>query len=139
MARSKITAGNRSIEYAALVKGQQLTQALPAEDPLIPASEWKVAGRPAAKVDGIDFVTGRHRYPSDQKLPGHAVRESCCGRALLKRRWCRSDTQKAEQMGVTVVRDGNFIGVAAPNSQACFAAAAAAIHAEWKVRSAAFQ
>ena len=28
------------------------------------------------------------------------------------------DTQKAEQMGATVVHDGNFVGVAAPSSRA---------------------
>ncbi len=126
----KDQAGTRSIEYAALVKGQQLTKALPAEDPLIPASEWKVAGRPAAKVDGIDFVTGRHRYPSDHKFPGmlcgKVVRPSAFEATLVS-----VNTQKAEQMGVTVVRDGNFIGVAAPNSQLA-SSAAAAIHAEWK-------
>ena len=126
----KNRAGDRSIEYAALVKGQQLTQALPAEDPLIPASDWKVAGRPAAKVDGIDFVTGRHRYPSDQKLPemlyGKVVRPSAFEATLVS-----VDTQKAEQMGVTVVRDGNFVGVAAPTSQLA-SSAAAAIRAEWR-------
>src|SRR2546423_109607 len=59
----------RSIGYAALVKGQQLTQSLPAEDPLIPAAKWTVLARSAPKIDGRDFVTGRHRYPSDQQLP----------------------------------------------------------------------
>ena len=122
--------GERSVEYAALVKGQQLTQTLPEEDPLIPAAEWKVAGRPAAKVDGIDFVTGRHRYPSDQKFPdmlyGKVVRPSAFEATLVS-----VDTQKAEQRGVTVVHDGNFIGVAAANSQLA-SSAAAAIHAEWK-------
>ncbi|MFL6304048.1 MAG: molybdopterin cofactor-binding domain-containing protein [Candidatus Sulfotelmatobacter sp.] len=123
-------AGERSIEYAALIKGQQLTQALPAEDPLIPASEWKVAGRPAAKVDGIDFVTGRHLYPSDQKLPG-MLYGKVVGPSAFEATLVSVDTQKAEQMGVTVVRDGNFIGVAALNSQLA-SSAAAAIHAEWK-------
>jgi nicotinate dehydrogenase subunit B len=126
----KDQAGNRSIEYAALVKGQQLTQALPAEDPLIPAADWKVAGRSLPKLDGVDFVTGRHKYPSDQKLPGmlygKVVRPSAFEATLVS-----ADTQKAEQMGVTVVHDGNFIGVAAPSSQQA-SAAAAAIRAEWK-------
>ena len=126
----KEQAGTRSIEYAALVKGQQLTQTLPAEDPLIPAADWKVAGRSIPKLDGVDFVTGRHRYPSDQKLPemlyGKVVRPSAFDAALVS-----VDTQKAEQMGVTVVHDGNFIGVAAPTSQLA-SAAAGAIHAEWK-------
>ena len=52
------------------MKGQQLTEMLPAEDPLIPAADWIVAGKSIPKVDGREFVTGQHRYPSDQKLPG---------------------------------------------------------------------
>jgi isoquinoline 1-oxidoreductase len=123
-------AGNRSIEYAALLKGQQLTQALPVEDPLVPATDWKVAGRSVPKLDGVDFVTGRHRYPSDQKLPdmlyGKLVRPSAFEATLVS-----VDTNKAEQMGVTVVHDGNFIGVAAASSELA-TAAANSIHAEWK-------
>jgi isoquinoline 1-oxidoreductase len=42
-----------------------------------------------------------------------------------------ADTKKAEQMGATVVRDGNFMGVAAASSQLA-AAAVAAIQADWK-------
>ena len=59
----------KSVEYAALVKGQQLTESLPAEDPLAPAADWTVAGQSLPKVDGRDFVTGKHQYPSDQKIP----------------------------------------------------------------------
>ena len=118
------------MEYAALTKGQQLTQSLPAEDPLIPAADWKVAGQSSAKVDGRDFVTGRHRYPSDQKLPemlyGKVLRPAAFDATLTS-----IDTQKAEQMGATVVHDGNFVGVAAPTSKLADAALAA-IHAEWK-------
>src|ERR1700674_5189594 len=52
---------NRSVGYAELTKGQQLTQTVTADTPLIPATNWKVAGQSALKVDGRDFVTGRHR------------------------------------------------------------------------------
>jgi len=121
---------NRSLEYAALTKGQQLTQTLPAEDPLIPAADWKVAGKSAPKVNGRDFVTGKHRYPSDQKLPdmlyGKVLRPSAFGATLVS-----LNTQKAEQLGATVVHDGSFVGVAAASSDAADAAIAA-IHAEWK-------
>jgi len=121
---------NRSVEYAALVKGQQLTETLPAQDPLIPATEWKVAGQSAPKVDGRDFVTGKHRYPSDQTLPnmlyGKVLRPAAFDATLSA-----LDTQKAEQMGATVVHDGNFVGVAAASSAAA-AAALEALHAEWK-------
>jgi isoquinoline 1-oxidoreductase len=121
---------NRSLEYGALTKGQQLTQVLPAEDPLIPATNWKVAGQSFPKVDGGDFVTGKHRYPSDQKLPnmlyGKVLRPPSFNATLVT-----ADTKKAEQTGATVVQDGNFLGVAAPSTQAA-EAAIAAIHAEWK-------
>ena len=122
--------GGRSVEYAALMKGQQLTETLPADDPLISAQQWKVAGQSLSKVDGRDFVTGQHRYPSDQKLPdmlhGKVLRPAAFDATLLS-----VDTQKAEQMGVTVVHDGNFVGVAAPSSTLA-ADALAAIRAEWK-------
>jgi isoquinoline 1-oxidoreductase len=122
--------GNRSIEYAALTKGQQLTQELPQEDPLIPAADWKVAGNSTPKIDGREFVTGKHRYPSDQKLPGmlygKVLRPAAFDATLTS-----LDTSKAEQMGATVVRDGNFVGVAAASSRAADAAVEA-IHAEWK-------
>ena len=121
---------NRSIEYAALLKGQQLTESLPVEDPLIPATDWKIAGTSAAKVSGQDFVTGRHRYPSDQKLPemlyGKVLRPAAFEANLVS-----VDTAAAEQMGAVVVRDGNFVGVAARSSHLA-EAAVKAIRAEWK-------
>ncbi len=123
-------AGNRSVEYASLTKGQQLTQMLPEQDPLIPAADWKVAGQSVRKVDGREFVTGKHRYPSDQTLPGmlygKVLRPAAFDATLVS-----VDTQKAEQMGATVVRDGNFVGVAAPSSQLA-TAALEVIKAEWK-------
>jgi nicotinate dehydrogenase subunit B len=121
---------NRSLEYAALTKGQQLTQTLPAEDPLIPAANWTIAGQSTPKVDGHNFVTGHHRYPADQKLPnmlyGKVLRPPSFNATLLS-----ADAKKAEQMGATVVQDGNFVAVAASSTQAA-EAALAAIHAEWK-------
>jgi nicotinate dehydrogenase subunit B len=121
---------NHSIQYAVLLKGQQITQSISADQPLTPATEWKVAGQPALKVDGRDFVTGKHRYPSDQKLPnmlyGKVLRQPSFNATLVS-----ADTKTAEQMGATVVLDGNFVGVAAPSTQAA-EAAIAAIPAEWK-------
>jgi len=132
-AEGKVTdaAGKRSVEYAALAKGQLLTATLPAEDPLIPASQWKVAGQSMPKVDGRDFVTGKHRYPSDQKVPGmlhgKILRPAAFGATLAS-----LDTTRAEQiLGVTVVHDGNFVGVAAPTAEIA-GRAVAAIKADWK-------
>jgi nicotinate dehydrogenase subunit B len=121
---------NRSAEYAALVKGKELTQSIPAEDPLEPAASWTTLGQSAPKVDGRDFVTGKHRYPSDQKLPetwyGKVLRPPSLGATLVS-----VELKGAEQMGAVAVHDGNFVGVAAPSS-ALASAAIAAIHADWK-------
>jgi nicotinate dehydrogenase subunit B len=121
----------RSVEFAALVKGRQLTETLPVDDPLTPAAQWTVAGQPLAKVNGRDFVTGKHRYPCDQKLPdmfyGKIVRPASFGATLVS-----VDTKDAEQIpGVTVVHDGDFIGVAASSPETA-SRAASAIRAEWK-------
>ncbi len=120
-----------SATYSELVKGQQLTQLLPTEDPLLSPAQWTVAGRAVPKVDGREFVTGAHRYPSDQKLPdmlyGKIVRPSSFDATLVS-----ADTLEASRMaGVTVVRDGDFLGVAAP-STALATKAAATIRATWK-------
>jgi CO/xanthine dehydrogenase Mo-binding subunit len=121
----------RSVEFAALVKGRQLTETLPVDDPLTPAAQWTVAGQPLPKVNGRDFVTGKHRYPCDQKLPdmfyGKIVRPASFGATLVS-----VDTREAEQIpGVTVVHDGDFIGVAAASPETA-SRAASAIRAEWK-------
>ena len=121
----------RSFTYSELVKDQQIAELLPAEDPLIPATQWKIAGHPLPKVDGRDFVTGKHRYPSDYKLPGmlfgKIVRPNAFNATLIS-----AETQDAERLpGVTVVRDGNFLGVAAP-TPALAARAASSVRALWK-------
>jgi isoquinoline 1-oxidoreductase len=121
----------RTVEYAALVKGRQLTQTLPADDPLIPAAQWTVAGQPLPKVNGRDFVTGKHRYPCDQRLPdmlyGKVLRPASFSATLAS-----LDTKDAEKIpGVVVVHDGNFVGVAAPSTEIA-SRALGAIQAEWK-------
>src|ERR1039458_10009982 len=121
----------QSLEYAVLVKGQQLTQSISTEEPLIPAVQWTVQGQSLPKVDGRDFVTGKHRYPSDQKLPGmlhgKILRPTSFGATLVS-----IDTHEAEQIPeVSVVRDGNFVGVVAPNAEIA-SRAVAAIRTEWK-------
>lgn len=121
----------QTVEYAALVKGQQLTQLIPAEDPLAPAAEWKVEGQPVPKVDGRDFVTGKHKYPSDRKLPGmlygKILRPPSFGATLVS----VNAPDATAMSGVTFVHDGDFVGVAAP-SQEIASRALETIHAEWK-------
>ena len=121
----------RSVEYAVLVKEKQFSQTISAEDFFIPPTQWTVQGQSLPKVDGRGFVTGKHRYPSDQTLPemlhGKILRPASFGATLVS-----IDIQEAEQIpAVTVVHDGNFVGVAAPNTEIA-SRAVKAIHAEWK-------
>ncbi|MGB8787031.1 MAG: molybdopterin cofactor-binding domain-containing protein [Candidatus Acidiferrales bacterium] len=121
---------HRRASYAELARGQQFAEVIPAEDPLTPATAWTVAGTSARKVDGRDFVTGRHRYSSDMgdagTLHGKIVRPAAFGAKLQS-----VDASAAKAMpGVAVVLDGDFIGIAAP-SELLAARAAKAIRAEW--------
>ncbi len=127
----KVAAAARELrDSGAMVKGQKITKTI-GEPALTPPEQWKIAGRPAMKVNGREIVTGRHRYTPDVKRPGmlygRVVRPAAFGATLAS-----VDASAAEKTaGVTVVRDGNFLGVAAPDA-ATADQAAAAIRAEWK-------
>ncbi|MFZ0639793.1 MAG: molybdopterin cofactor-binding domain-containing protein [Candidatus Acidiferrales bacterium] len=123
--------GSRSITYAELAHGQSFAEMIPAEDPVTPATEWKIAGEPIHKIGARDFVTGRHKYTPDLKRPGmlygKVVRPIAFGATLTS-----VDLSAAKAMaGVVAVRDGDFIGVAAPDELTA-ERAAAAVKAEWK-------
>src|SRR5262249_41390762 len=124
----------KSASYGELLKGRELAQLIPDQDPLIPGREWRIAVKPLLKVDGRNFVTGAHRYPSDQKRPGmmygRVVRPSKFQAALKS-----VDTSAAEKMpDVIVVHDEGFIGVAAPSEELA-TRAAAAIKSDWAAES----
>jgi CO/xanthine dehydrogenase Mo-binding subunit len=117
--------------YGQLAAGQTLAKTIDADPVLTPPDRWTIAGKPVRKVDGRDFVTGRHQYTSDLQRPGmmygKIVRPPSFGATLIS-----ADRREARAIpGVAVAVDGDFIGVAAP-SEPLAARAAAAIHAEWK-------
>jgi CO/xanthine dehydrogenase Mo-binding subunit len=125
-ARSK-----QSVAFGKLTKGQKLLKVIPDNTSTTPASEWKIAGKSVAKVNGRDFVTGKHRYTSDLTLPGmlfgKVVRPVAFNASLGA-----VDVREAERMsGVKIVRDGNFIGVAAPDEYTA-TLAANSIKANWR-------
>src|SRR5215472_11897840 len=61
---------NQSLSFAELSKGRELVKVLVEEVHLEPPADWKVAGTPVPKLDGRDFVTGRHQYTTDMTRPG---------------------------------------------------------------------
>jgi len=121
---------NRSITYAELVHGQKLSKVIADDPELIPAKDWKIAGSSAPKTNARDFVTGAHQYTSDIRLPGmlhgKIVRPNAFHAKLIS-----CDTSQAEKIpGVSVVRDGDFIGVSAADVLTADRAAQA-IRAQW--------
>jgi nicotinate dehydrogenase subunit B len=121
----------RSLGFGELTRGQRLARTIGDSEPTIPPERWTIAGRSAAKVNGRQIVTGKHKYASDLTRPGmlhgKVLRPPTVGAALVS-----LDTRDAEAIpGATVVRDGEFVGVAAP-SEPIASRARDAFHAEWK-------
>src|SRR5207245_10024852 len=132
-ANAKVTdlASGRSIKYAELARGKTLAQNLPAEDPITLATEWTIARKAIPKVDCRAFVTGKHQYTPDLRpvgmLYGKVLRPPSFGATLTS---FRQDETNA-MPGVFVVRDGDFVGAAAPTEREA-QAALDAVKAEWK-------
>ncbi len=112
---------------------QAMLAELPVNVDLTPPSQWKVLGKPLKNVSGHAIVTGSLAYSSDLKVPG-----------MLAGKAVRSDAHQAELIsfdgtaaekipGVKVIRDGNFLGVTAPDERTA-TKAAALVRAEWKAK-----
>jgi nicotinate dehydrogenase subunit B len=118
------------LPYGALLAGTRRIEVLAKEPPLTPPRDWTTAGRPYA-APRADAVTGARRFVSDLRRPGlrygAVLRPPAPGAALRS-----ADTAAAEAMpGVTVVRDGEFVGVTA-SDPATTRRALAAIRADWE-------
>jgi isoquinoline 1-oxidoreductase len=121
----------KSISYGELTKGQKVVKVIGDHPPVTSPEKWTLAGTSPTKVDGRAFVTGQHKYTSDMTLPGmlhgKVLRPSAFQASLTS-----LDTSAAERIsGVTVVHDGDFIGVAAVD-QSTASRAIAAMQAQWK-------
>jgi nicotinate dehydrogenase subunit B len=132
-ADGKITdpASGRTLRYAELAKEDFAEHKPPATDPVKPATSWTIAGQPIPKVDAREFVTGGHRYSTDLRpegmLYGKVLRPPSFGAVLIS---CDDSAAKALP-GVIFVRDGDFIGAAAP-TVAEAERALASVHVQWK-------
>ena len=125
-------AAAHSLTYGELTRGENLVKVVSTEEQLTPATEWKIAGTPVPKVGARDFVTGKHKFPSDIARPGMifgAVLRPDGFNATL----ASLDTSAAEKIpGVKIVRDGDFIGAVAPDAYTAHQAVSA-IQAKWTV------
>ena len=122
---------NRSISYGELTRGQQMVKVVDDRQAITPAKDWRIAGTAVPKIDGRAFVTGKHKYTSDMKLPGmlygKMVRASAFQATLVS-----VDSAEIEKMpGVQVVRDSNFVGVVSADEYAA-ANALKRLRVQWK-------
>ena len=122
----------RKIAYGDLTKGQKLTGEIGAETIVTAPSNWAVRGAAQKKVNGRDFVTGRHAYTPDITRPGMRY-----GRVLRPDGYAGTlvsadDTAARAMAGVTIVRDGEFLAVVAANERDA-RRAASAIRVEWRL------
>jgi isoquinoline 1-oxidoreductase len=120
----------KSIGFGELTRGERIVRQIPADQPTKPAAQWTVAGEPIRKVDNQQVVTGARKYVSDMTRPGmligRVVRPPASGATLVS----VNDRAARDVPGATIVRDGNFIGVAAEKPWTA-EEAAGAITAEW--------
>ena len=121
----------KSVNIGQVTKGQKLLKPVNDKVPVTPVEEWKVAGTSVKKVSAESFLTGKHKYVSDMTLPdmlhGKVLRAPAYGAKLNS-----VDVSAAEKIpGVTVVHDGDFVGVAARDVKTA-SLAINAIKADWK-------
>ncbi|MGB2715207.1 MAG: molybdopterin cofactor-binding domain-containing protein [Vicinamibacterales bacterium] len=123
--------GTNSIGYAELAGRLNGTVATPR---LTSADAWGERGKPVKKVDGRAFVTGKHEYTPDLRRPGMLFGRILRPEGYVGTLVSMDDTRARVMEGVKTIRDGEFVGVVAPNER-LLKRAVAAIHAEWRVPS----
>ena len=128
---SVLKAGSKKMGFGELAAKLDWVSVVGRDGLTTPATAWKTAGTSLPKVNARDLVSGRHKYASDQKLPGilfgRVLRPPSFGAKLVS-----ADTTRASKMtGVTVIRDGDFLGVAATDEHLA-GKALANIDAKWE-------
>ncbi len=124
-------ATGRAADYGALAAGGRTVVRVVGDEPSL-GGDGGPAPSTARREIGPAVATGAHRYPSDLSRPG--MRH---GRVLRPptpdARLRSADADAAAALpGVTVVRDGDFVGAVAPSPMLA-GRAVAAIKAEWDV------
>jgi isoquinoline 1-oxidoreductase len=128
--RVKHAGSSQSVGFGELTHGQQLLKTVDGAA-VTPADKWTVAGTSVPKTTARDMVTGAHRFTSDIARPnmlyGGVLRPTAFNAKLAS-----IDTKAAEAIeNATVVRDGDFVGAAAPDD-VTLGKAIDALRAEWK-------
>jgi CO/xanthine dehydrogenase Mo-binding subunit len=119
-----------SVSYAEMARDTAfLREAVKIQDaPITPPANWTTLGKPLARVNRRDIVTGTHHFPSDIQRPrmlyGAILRPPAYGAKLKS----LGEGFQAPN-GVTLVQDKEFVGFVASTSFAARKAAEAAAQA----------
>jgi CO/xanthine dehydrogenase Mo-binding subunit len=97
----------------------EATEAPPAGTGLKPSGPSRVVGKSAPRIDLPAKVAGKPAYIQDMTLPGMLF-----GRIVRPSRPFKRLLKLEEIEGVSIVRDGSFVGVLAEREEAAIAAAA---------------
>lgn len=112
----RITDGGpaRTATYGELAGGDVFDRAIRSDVALTPPASQKVLGRSVPKVGARAIVTGQHAYAADLRREG-MLRAVVLRAPSLGARIASIDEAAARAIeGVQVVRDGEFVAVAAP-------------------------
>jgi isoquinoline 1-oxidoreductase len=125
------TKGGKSLTFSDITRGEKLIQPIDESAPVTPPDKWKICGTAVPKANAVQFVTGKHRYSSDMKVPdmmyGKVLRPPSFGAQLTS-----VDLSRARAIqGVVAVHDGNFVGVCAPDPVTA-ERALTVVKAEWE-------
>jgi isoquinoline 1-oxidoreductase beta subunit len=133
-------ATGHTMTYADLAKSPRIAEAfqhsISDSVALTPLGQWQTLGTSTPRPNLRDLVTGTHQYPSDiikpNMLYGKVLRAPAYGATLES-----IDLAPAQAMAdVVVVREGEFVGFAAPTTQrAREALAALQTSARWKTQA----
>jgi CO/xanthine dehydrogenase Mo-binding subunit len=123
--------GGNGVAYAALVGGKDFRVAVDAKAPLKDPKDYTIVGKPIARIDIPDKVTGRFTYMQDFKRKGmlHArvVRPPAMKASLTS--WNDFDCRKVPGY-VGAVKKGSFLAVLGRSEWAAIAASRA-IETRW--------
>ena len=122
---------SKSMTLADVAKGQKLVKTISPDVKTVPVEQWTLAGQSTPKVDGRDFVTGRHKYTSDMRRNGMLYGAVVRPPRLNATRDGQLDAF-VHIPATHVVEDGNFLGVASTDHLTAAAAVKDFPKARWK-------
>ena len=124
-------ATKNKFSYGQLTGGKQLLITISDETKVTPVESRRLTGTSVPKVNIRSFLTGKQKYVSDMKVEG-MVYGKILRPTAYKAQLINADTTAAKAIpGVSVVQDGDFIGITAPDPWTA-AKAIKVIHANWK-------